>query len=453
MTAAWRSLLFSVVAITVYWALGRIPNPFLTAEAMSFLYGSRAPDGFSRASFGPFVLGIGPALSGFFLVELLSFFLPPFSRWRKLGFAGRARLNYASVALSFLVAIATTYFLVRQMISMSPGGNAFLDGSLANTLGCGAFFLGGFALVFLGANLLTVWGLGNGFGLLLLAGAFIRVGEAAARQYYAGGAFLPGKRFDAWADVWPLLLSLVILAFFYTYLFRRRMVSATGDRGNELSMEISPVHQGLLAWSFAWQLAALFGSLALMGVVKIPIGDGLGRFYTFFVFFLVSNLFLYWIDFSPKRLENAAFGRVKLAPGASRVMLETALLSFIVIAALELLAFLPHPAGRGQSVLSKAFDVGSLVLIFILAQDLWRNFKFLRDVKEFELLGEFDNPHLLSVVRATALADGRPVYLKGHTYRQLMGFFQPLVKMHAYVPRGYAPILRQKLAVETVPVI
>lgn len=445
MNTAQRSLLFTLAAIATFWAVGRIPNPFLTQEAMSFLYGGRAPEGFSRASFGPFVLGIGPALSGFFLVEFFSYFLPPFSRWRKQNIAGRSKLNCASVVLTFLIAFATCYFVVRQMAPKPDGLSQFLDGSMSTLLGSAAFFIGGFALIYLGANLFTAWGLGNGFALFLLTGSLLRLADSLVRQYLPETGTRP--------PLWPLLLSGLILVGFAYFLSRRRTVPAEGPGGMSLSFEVPSVLQGLIAWSVAWQFAALLRSMASMRGWALDQSSDWARYFTFLLFFIPANVVLYWLSFSPKRMQQSTFGKLRLPVRSEKTVLEIAFLSFVVFATLELLAFIPHPLVLKHSLFSKALDLGSLILVYILGKDLWQNFKFLQKVPDPVLLGELDNIHLAALARSVAEADGQPVYLKGFEYRRLMSFFQPLVKIRLYATKDYAPVLREKIGMDTAPVV
>lgn len=453
MSAAAKALLYTLLAIAGYWLGARIPNPFVTAEAMGFLYADVPLWADTRASFGPFVLGIGPALSGFFLVEAASFFLPPLSRWRRGGFPGRAKLNRASLVLSFLLAAATAAFIVRQMSEIRSGQLNFLDGSNAALFGAGAFYVGGFAIVYLAACAMNELGLGHGFGLFLFTGAVRRLGEGAWRTYMSGGA---GEEAGPVAPLWTLLLSLLLLGVFLYWVSRRRVVEAEHG-GRALLLEVPPILEGLFAWSVAWQLTALMRTLDLLLQFKLNLtldhSSAFVRYSLFLFFFSGACAFLYYVAFSPRRFRSNTFGRVALSSEEGRKIGRLAVAAFAGVALFELVGHLPHPLAAGETILSRAFDLGSVVSAFVLGKDIWQNWVFLRRVPSPVFLGELDNIHLAALLRAEAEAAGQPVYLKGFEYRRLMSFFQPLQKVRVYASAEYADTLRERIGLNSYPVI
>src|SRR5436305_1553040 len=75
----------------------RLPLPGIDVEAMLSLQTG-------RNLWSVLSLGLTPLITGFILVELFSLLIPPGRRLRRLGVAGRARLNRAALITSLLVA-------------------------------------------------------------------------------------------------------------------------------------------------------------------------------------------------------------------------------------------------------------------------------------------------------------------------------------------------------------
>lgn len=447
MSSAFKSLVVTLAALLAFWAGSRVPNPFVSSAVMGIIYSPETLFSGSRSSFGPFVLGLAPALSGFFLVELFSFFLPPLSRWRRQGFAGRTKLNRAALALTLFLAVITATFIVQQTSAAHPGQPPFLDDDPLSKLGAGLFYLGGFAILFFGGSFLTERGLGNGFGLFLFWGALTRLGEAFAFQYVTTGA-PGGPALPPLLRLAPLLLSAVFVAFLFFWLSRRRALEAK-HAGRAVFLEVPTLVQALFAWSLAWQLTGLLGSLGPVLELKYGItlnhSSAFERYGTFLAIFAASCAFLFFVAFSPRRLRNNTFGRVELGAGQAGRLRRLGLGAFAGVALYELFVHLPHPLAAGETVISRAFDFGALAAVFVLGLDIWQNFRFLQRVPAPACLGEFDNIHFLTLLKAEAEAAGHPVYLKGFEYRRLLAFFQPLQKVKVYVAPEHAETLRERL--------
>lgn len=451
MSSAYKSLVVTLAALLAYWAGSRVPNPFVSSSVMGIIYAPETLFSGARSSFGPFVLGLAPALSGFFLVEVFSFFLPPLSGWRRGGFAGRVKLNRAALAFTLFLAVITATFIVQQTSSAHPGQPPFLDADPLSKLGAGLFYLGGFAILFFGGSLLTERGLGNGFGLFLFWGAVTRLGEAFAFHYLSSAPPIP-----PFTRLAPLLLSALAVALLFFWLSRRRALEAT-HAGRTLFLEVPPLVQALFAWSLAWQLTGLVGSLGPVLELKLGVtvnhASAFERYATFLALFAASCAFLFYVAFSPRRLRNNTFGKIELPALEANRLRRLGLAAFAGVALYELLVHLPHPLASGETVVSRAFDFGALVAVYVLGRDIWQNFRFLQRVPAPACLGEFDNIHLLALVKAEAEAAGHPVYLKGYEYRRLLSFFQPLQKVKVYVAPEHAEALRERVGLATVPVV
>ncbi|HEY5938954.1 MAG TPA: hypothetical protein VIU61_30080, partial [Kofleriaceae bacterium] len=124
-----------------------------------------------------------PIMIAFCLVELVALVVPPL-RWRRHDPVGRARLGQAVAALAILLALVQAYFLVAQIESygrMGAFGGVFgygdsavvADPGLQFRLVATASLVSGTLVLVIVAGMIREHGLGNGYGVIFLAGSVI----------------------------------------------------------------------------------------------------------------------------------------------------------------------------------------------------------------------------------------------------------------------------------------
>lgn len=185
-------LLLTIFLLGLYLLGQRVPLPLIDGEAFAeFLRHSGAVDKVSVLA-----LGINPLITGFLLVELFSLITSPGRRLRKGGIAGRAKLNRAALITSLLLSAVQASGISMFLESLTTPGGAPLVmypgwGFKLLTM---ATLTAVTAAVFVLGNVLSSYGIGNGFALLMLAEivwSFWGVGAALGSEGL-GGSFYAG---------------------------------------------------------------------------------------------------------------------------------------------------------------------------------------------------------------------------------------------------------------------
>ena len=83
-------------AISLYYLLSLIPLYRYPESSFSHI---------SNPTIGLFALGPAPIYSGFVIVEIISFLVNPFKKWRTQGIAGRVKIHRVQIVLMILIAI------------------------------------------------------------------------------------------------------------------------------------------------------------------------------------------------------------------------------------------------------------------------------------------------------------------------------------------------------------
>ena len=119
-----KKLLYTLLIIVVYRALGTIPVPYLDAEAIKTWFSASensgdffsylnvlSGDNFSKATL--LALSVGPYINAQIIIQLLTYALPPLERLAKEGPEGKKKLDkitkWAALAISLFQAWA--YYL------------------------------------------------------------------------------------------------------------------------------------------------------------------------------------------------------------------------------------------------------------------------------------------------------------------------------------------------------
>ena len=193
-------------------------------------------------------LGLGPAISTFFLVEFLSFFVPPLTRFRCQGVAGRRKLNRVAWIAMVVVALAQAFFYARYLLyarfatlNLPLGDQPYSYHSEATflivvtlSLSCGSL------VTCLLALLLSHSGVANGF--CLMGAGYVLLGQVSV---YMGWTASPDGSFGK-PDLGPLILLTGGIAAAWWFVKRvRGTVQATTPDGQRIEFELPALPQGL----------------------------------------------------------------------------------------------------------------------------------------------------------------------------------------------------------------
>jgi hypothetical protein len=152
----------TLALLAAFLFTARLPLPGIDTISLAHLGAGR--------SINIMALGIEPLITGFVFVELLSFVLPMGRKLRCGGIAGRSKLNIFAirVGLGLAAVQATSVALGLQQIVAPGGAGVVPNPGLLFILSSVTTLVAGATLAFLIAGLISRWGVGNGFCLIIL---------------------------------------------------------------------------------------------------------------------------------------------------------------------------------------------------------------------------------------------------------------------------------------------
>lgn len=376
------------------------------------------------ARMNPLVFGLTPLVSGFILVELFSLVTSPGRRLRKSG-AGRARLNRSALATSLLLAAfqaVGTAIQLERLSAIYAGMPLERAPGLTFRLLTIATLTAATAAVFVIGQLLSTYGIGNGFALLMLA----QMGWNAAADWATHRALGSGN-FQVPQEGLVLTAGLVILVFLYI----RRADTEWLPAFPQSALPVHWTHYLLVLLPFWLQRLNVSAETSV-----IPS----------FVAALILILLLSWLGF------HLFSSRARLAANLS----ETDEVLDDIAASLRRQTFFATAvltAGTAAELVWRRYWPSSVILSFgyifltaAIALDLWDQFRFLRQKGPTALLVQLDNVHLSYRLEERLQEEGIDALARGHVFRSLYFFFGSLFKIDVLVPRQQLPRARQVLA-------
>jgi len=360
-------------------------------------------------------LGMAPLIVGFLLVEIFSLITTPGRLLRAGGTAGRARLNRAALVTSLIVSAVQALGIAFFLETFSSGIESIVDepGWLFRFL-LMATLTAVTAAVFLIGNVLSEYGIGNGFALLILA----QIGWSG---WWNGAAV----RAELLEDLLPPAVGSFVMAGLIALLVRFiRSTEATWT---------PPFPQGILP---------VQGTLAILGVPWVlGLLGGRFQFGNFDLAFLVGTLvaipLLSWLTFglfsSRPRLEADLPGTPEVVDRVEDI-LERRLNPSAALLALGTTALFAWNAWQPHSWLTTSFTFLELIFIVIIALDLLDQYRFMRLHGRPARLVQLDNVHLSYLFAARLQEKGIDCLARAQRLRSLFFFFGALIKIDVLIP-------------------
>jgi preprotein translocase subunit SecY len=199
-----RRLLITV-AVLLAWRLGlAIPVPGLTLHSDSFNSLQALPSQFRTPGWSLLMLGVIPLFSALISVEILKIAWPGFHGWEAVDRRGKGRLRrYIFIAsLAFAAMQALVLLPAYERMAKPPGivfEVAFVTGLVA-----------GAALMCWFADVITLYGIGNGFWMLL--GLPILAGSARNIWLYLN-MYIPTQAELEWVAIGLVFVAIFLLVF------------------------------------------------------------------------------------------------------------------------------------------------------------------------------------------------------------------------------------------------
>jgi hypothetical protein len=411
-------LLLTLFLLALY-VFGRwLPLPGVDVQALLSLQ-------IGRNLWSVLSLGITPLVTGFILVELFSLLTPPGRRLRELGAAGRARLNRAALITSLLLAGTQAAGIAIWMQRMSSASGAPLVGSpgfvfiLLTILTLAAAT----AALFVLCQLISAYGIGNGFALLILLQIVMAILSAGEKVL---ATFDPSS-FESIASLLIVVLAVVVVRFIRT---------AEDAWLPAFPQGIVPVSLALYFSTVLWPTVAVLAIFPvetpfvqpLLALVLIP----LLSWGTFHLFSSRPRLRANLTD--PDELLDEIAAALR-----RRAVIATVLLTVGTAAFLTWQGYRP-------STLAFAIRFGDIVTLVAIGLDLWDQFQFQRKHPGTALLTQLDNVHFSYRLEERLQEEGIDTLARGHQFRSLFFFFGSLYKIDVLVPAENLEGAREILA-------
>ena len=411
--------LFLTLFLLALYVFGRrLPLPGIDVQALlSFQTG--------RNLWSILSLDLNPLISGFILVELFSLLTPPGRRLRRLGAAGRARLNRAALITSLLVArVQATGIAIWMERTSSPYGSP-----IVGTPGFGFLLLTILTLtaatgaLYVLCQLISAYGIGNGFAVLILLQIVIDLLSAGTKGLAA---------FDPSSFQGIVLLLLVGLAVLVVRFFRT---------AEDAWLPAFP--QGVLPVQLALSLSALLWWLA-SSRAAVPLEAPLARsLLTVALIPLLSWVTFHLFSSRPRLQANLSDPDELL--GELAVALRRRAIAATALLTMGTAAFLAWQGYRPNALAFSLRFVDVVVLVAI-GLDLWDQFRFQRGHGATALLTQLDNVHFSYRLEERLQEEGIAALARGHQLRSLLFFFGPLYKIDMLVPAEQLDRAREVLA-------
>lgn len=410
-------ILLTAVLLAAYVYGSRIPLPLIELDEEAF--------GVSRVSF--LSLGLNPLFTGFLLAELFSLTTSPGRRWRLGGVAGRAIINRMALIASLVLAATQALGIsLRAEVMVNPGGMPVVanPGFLFRLLTI--FTLtAATAAIFVLAQLLSAYGVGNGFVLLFLVGIGRSVwGNVQERWQYFQSSPLQGIGL-------LLVVVLAVLLFRFIRSAEDHWLPAFPQGSMPVSLVVATL-PGLL-WSLRRFLAFSSTEIsdnAWLGITLL--GIPLVSWITFHLFSSRPRLEANLTD--PQDFLN------ELAESLRRRAIPATLL--LALGASATLFWYQ----RWHTTLAASITFLQLLSMMAIGLDLWDEARFRRRHGSAALLVQLDNVHFSYRLEEDLQEAGIAALSRGHQLRSLYFFFGALYKIDMLVPAKQLDRAREVLA-------
>ncbi|MBL4633967.1 MAG: hypothetical protein JKY56_08845, partial [Kofleriaceae bacterium] len=418
---ALRPLLVSLSGIAAVLLLGTLWLPGTEDMFGGNLLTSDATSATRQVSW--VALGLTPFLCGAVLAEGLAFLIPPWRRRRHGGAARRAPIENLALGLGLVLLAVQVFFVTRWLGSFGQGFYDYGLGSLSQLEFSAVLMalLGGSVLLYIIAKFISRYGLGNGYAVVLLAGALPLLPEFLdqARALSSVDAF-------AFAKVFMLVALALVVS---TSLIRRTFQLRTG----RFTLPLTGV-------------APLLIAPAILGIVLFASRDG-----QFEEALLETESYLQKMQLISVALASILITALALRSSSSQIRVvagsksEGDFRSFAIAIAISL-AF---PLGLYYLVTSTTelgmtiISLSTLVLIPALALDFAGEFRARFRNPELVPVWVLQRPgSLLPLTEALANADIQ-CFVRGRYLRTLLSVVGPFVPMGIWVPKEKADEARE----------
>ena len=389
-----------------------------------------------------FMLGYRPFVICFIFVEILSLLLPIGRRIRRRASEGRKKLNKASIAASLVLcaiqALAVAIAMEKTNWLVPNPGWRF-------RLLIFASLMGGAILAFCIANLISRWGIANGFCVLIAADILSPI----IRQLWVSPGDLQNAKPIGWNECFVAIVVVLLLIAYYRRTATAKALTAEPDRTVNFDLPAFP--QGILP--LIWAL----GIFSLPASIRNVMNPGLG-----------GQVVSFWIFLSGTTVLIVAFSAIGLVLFSSKKRLAYNLPSGIQLDD-DIERPLRNQVIKGTAVLAGGsailllmehlfahvliINFANLIFLSAVALDTIEQMRFFSKHSRSVELIELDNPHLASYLKSLFESRGVDVVFQTYHYRRLYFFFGSLAKMRMLIASEDVELARKLLDLKSIQII
>jgi len=456
----YRALVYTILALIVFLLAEKIPWPLVSGKTLHYAGESGIPAStVFRQTFMSF--GFISLMTGFILVEILSFFVPPFKHWRTDGLEGRQRLNRCATWLALGLVFLYSSQIINQMQNFRGPDATPMMGPIT----FGDYFLSfGFFTLGLGVLLLLVrfisrHGIGNGYGIFCLMGILSTIPQNIINTFNNGN--LP-EHLAQFKDVLPtepppnfvgVIFFIVIIGLLVKY---SRSTVLQGQVDNKpIRFEMPTFPQGLFVFSWTANIQALL----MTNAFNQGYGRELVNHYSWnspisFAGILLGMSFIgYYLICYPQRVSNNTFGKITFESDWTEKIQKGAIRGTVIITFAWFFMNMPNPIEEQGTLIPRFIPLIHLIIGYAIARDLFLEFRFLKKAENHHVLGEFDNVHYVAYLKGLFESEKISFVLQGYEYRRLWFFMDPLFKIKILVDEKDLTRAQELADLENVPVV
>jgi preprotein translocase subunit SecY len=389
-----------------------------------------------------FMLGYRPFVICFIIVEILSLLLPIGRRIRRRASEGRKKLNKASIAatlvfcaiqaLAVAIAMEKTNWLVPN-----PGWQFRLL--------IFASLTGGAILVFCIANLISRWGIANGFCVLIAADILSPI----IRQLWVSPGDLQNVKPIDWNECFVAIVVVLLLIAYCRRTATAKALTAEPDRTVNFDLPAFP--QGILP--LIWAL----GIFSLPAFIRNVLNPGLsGQVVSFWIFLLGTTVLIVAFSAiglvlfsSKKRLAYNLPSGIQLDDDIERPLRNQVIKGTAVLAGGSAILLLMEHLFAHVLIINFA----NLIFLSAVALDTIEQMRFFSKHSRSVELIELDNPHLASYLKSLFESRGVDVVFQTYHCRRLYFFFGSLAKMRMIIASEDVERARELLDLKNIQII
>lgn len=419
--------LFKRIVITIVLYLIYRAGFFITLlspldKNMGLIHGLMGKSGYSL-----FALGILPALSAFFLVEILFLLIPPLRVIRNSGFEGRKIIYLWSLLASIVLAAIQSWAIVRTLAGAKDfsGLPLIMDPTILVLIIHFLFFIVGFALLLFIGNLISKHGIGNGFCIMI--GVSIIIVAYKNLAYYF--------QYINLNNISPNFIGLIVFSissFFIGFLIKKKNWKINIQGEYVKSLQAPFFIQGAAFLTFPVTVYGIFSLLPQLGIsfLSLPNPSSWGHAIVSSLLSIVSSLFGYWIFSSKKRIaSNLNISENSIVNDNRPLFQSTCILFF-----LTLFFVMPFPFWE-QMFIPTIISLLSVMILIAIGCDFYSEWMFHRENENSIEVCELDNVYLAATIKEKLENAHIGHCVQGYEYRRLYFFFQPLIKMKLLVSK------------------